>query len=108
MSHTTKIGSTVFIGNSDLSGEIEIRTPEGKSLKVDGEALKLFVLQNMDEDFSINKPKSTQSFEEDCEISLNERTDNFEFLYKGELMHSCKSKFECEIAKRKLQHELGL
>lgn len=30
MSHTTKIGATVFIHNGDFSGDIEIVRPDGK------------------------------------------------------------------------------
>lgn len=51
--------------------------------------------------------KSSNEFERDCSIKLNEDNDMWEFKYKGELRARTKSKFYCEIEKKRLQKGLG-
>ena len=44
MSHSWGYEHTSFIGNSDLSGDITIKTNGGESLDISGNDLKLFML----------------------------------------------------------------
>ncbi len=70
-----------------------------------------YLLKNPHPHDSINPkgtPKTTQAFEELCEVRLDEGDDKYHFYYAGELQLASKSKFDCMIAKKALQRELDV
>lgn len=51
---------------------------------------------------------STRTFEEECKLYVDEKTDEWVFEHKGVIKKRSKSKFDCLIAKKEIQKALGV
>jgi hypothetical protein len=51
---------------------------------------------------------STRTFNENCNVYIDTKTDEWVFDYKGVTKKRSKSKFECLLTKKALQKELGV
>ena len=51
---------------------------------------------------------STRNFEQECKIYVDKEADEWVFEYQGAIKKRSKSKFDCLIAKKEIQKELGV
>jgi len=51
---------------------------------------------------------STRTFNDDCELYIDTKTDEWVLKHKGVIKKRAKSKFECLLTKKALQKELGV
>lgn len=56
-----------------------------------------------------SKPiKSTQKFEDECEIYIDTKSDEWVFKHKGVIKKRAKSKFECLMVKQEIKKKLNV
>lgn len=51
---------------------------------------------------------STRTFEEDCKLYVDNKTDEWVFEHKGVIKKRSKSKFDCLLTKKEIQKSLGV
>lgn len=74
-------------------------------IHIDNEGLADIYLSS-DRSFLKQKPVSSRTFEDLCEIIFNPKTDHYHFYYAGKEEMRSKSEFECKVAKKQLQKKL--